>query len=98
MWTSINHLSSGHCAIENPVMKRLPIYLCLLFVVALPAAHAAELKTLRYALEIAEPGFDPAEISDLYSRYIADNIFEAPSRYAYLAAPGTIETATADGM
>src|ERR1700677_3284710 len=79
-------------------MKRLRMFLGLLLAIALPAAHAAELKTLRYALEIAETGFDPAEISDLYSRYIADNIFEAPYRYAYLAAPGTIKTATADGM
>jgi ABC-type transport system substrate-binding protein len=79
-------------------MKRLPILLCLLCAAALPTARAAKLKTLRYALEIAETGFDPAEISDLYSRGIADDIFDAPYRYAYLAAPGTVEPSTADGM
>jgi ABC-type transport system substrate-binding protein len=79
-------------------MKRLQIFLCLLLAVALPAAHGAELKTLRYALEIAETGFDPVELTDLYSRAIADNIFDAPYRFAYLAAPGTVEPSSADGM
>jgi len=79
-------------------MKRLQMFLGLLLAIALPTAHAAELKTLRYALEIAETGFDPAEINDLYSRSITENIFDAPLRYAYLAAPGTIEPNTADGM
>ena len=80
-------------------MNRLRTLLGLLLAVALPAAHGAEPeKTLRYALEIAETGFDPAEISDLYSRSIAENIFDAPLRYVYLAAPGTLEPNTADGM
>ncbi|HTV77175.1 MAG TPA: ABC transporter substrate-binding protein [Steroidobacteraceae bacterium] len=78
-------------------MNRLRIVLCLLCCV-LPAAQGAELKVLRYALEAGETGFDPAEITDLYSRMIARNIFDSPLRYAYLAAPGTIEPATADGM
>jgi ABC-type transport system substrate-binding protein len=83
-------------------MNRLRILLCLLLTVALAeslaAARGAEPKTLRYALEIAETGFDPAEISDLYSRDIAANIFDAPLRFAYLAVPGTLEPSTADGM
>jgi ABC-type transport system substrate-binding protein len=79
-------------------MKRLQVFLCLWLAVGFSAAHGAEPKTLRYALEIAETGFDPAEIIDLYSRSIAQNIFDAPLRFAYLAAPGTLETATADGM
>jgi ABC-type transport system substrate-binding protein len=79
-------------------MSRLRILLYLLAAVGLPAAHGGEPKILRYAFEIAETGFDPAEISDLYSRSIAGNIFDAPLRFAYLAAPGTLEPATADGM
>jgi len=94
----------------GPAMNRLRILLCLLLAVALPtahsatrgatpaAAHAATPKTLRYAFEIAETGFDPVEISDGYSRTITANIFDAPLRYAYLATPGTLEPATADGM
>ena len=83
-------------------MNRLRILPCLLLAVALagPAATAqgAQRKVLRYALEIAETGFDPVEISDFYSRDVTGNIFDAPLRYAYLAAPGTVEPATADGM
>jgi ABC-type transport system substrate-binding protein len=79
-------------------MNRLHILLCLLLAVALPSAQCAEPKTLRYAFESAETGFDPAQISDDYSRSIAANIFDAPLRYAYLAAPGTLEPSTADGM
>jgi ABC-type transport system substrate-binding protein len=59
---------------------------------------SAEPKTLRYAFEIAETGFDPVEISDAYSRAITTNIFDTPLRFAYLAAPGTIEPSSADGM
>jgi ABC-type transport system substrate-binding protein len=79
-------------------MNRLRILLCSLLAIALPAAHGAERKILRYAMEIAETGFDPGEISDLYSRDVTTNIFDAPLRFAYLAAPGTIIPATADGM
>lgn len=53
-------------------------------------AHAEEKKVLRYAFEIAETGFDPVQLSDLYSRIIANQIFDAPLRYAYLAKPGTL--------
>ena len=35
-------------------------------------------KTLRYAFPIAETGFDPAQITDLYSRTVAASIFDAP--------------------
>jgi ABC-type transport system substrate-binding protein len=65
---------------------------------AAAVAPGAELKTLRYAFEIAETGFDPVEISDAYSRAITTNIFDTPLRFAYLAAPGTLEPSSADGM
>lgn len=60
-----------------------------------PAVAAQPLKTLRYAFPIAETGFDPAQISDLYSRVIAGNIFEAPLSYDYLARPAKLIPATA---
>jgi ABC-type transport system substrate-binding protein len=82
----------------GPAMNRLQILLCLLLAAALPAASGAAPKILRYAFESAETGFDPAELSDLYSRDIASNIFDAPLRFAYLAAPGTLEPSTADRM
>ncbi|HJV59408.1 MAG TPA: ABC transporter substrate-binding protein [Albitalea sp.] len=44
-------------------------------------------KVLRYAFRVAETGFDPAQISDLYSRTIADGIFDAPLQFEFLARP-----------
>jgi len=62
---------------------------------AAPPASAP--KVLRYAIQIAESGFDPAQISDLYSRMVTANIFEAPLTYDYLARPARLvpQTATA---
>ena len=44
-------------------------------------------KVLRYAFRVAETGFDPAQVSDLYSRTILANILEAPLQYEFLARP-----------
>ncbi|MCV2362522.1 ABC transporter substrate-binding protein [Paucibacter sp. DJ1R-11] len=59
------------------------------------AATEPPAKVLRYAFRIAETGFDPAQISDLYSRIVAAGIFEAPLQYEYLARPLRLRTATA---
>lgn len=55
-------------------------------------------KVLRYAFEVAETGFDPASINDLYSRIVTSHIFESPYGYDYLARPYEIRPATAEGM
>lgn len=47
-------------------------------------------KVLRYAFEIAETGFDPAQLSDAYSRTITASIFDALYDYDYLARPAKI--------
>ncbi len=61
------------------------------------AATAADAppKVLRYAFPIAESGFDPAQISDLYSRIVVANLFEAPLTYDFLARPVKLRPATA---
>src|SRR5438067_1478200 len=51
------------------------------------APPAAAEKVLRYAFEIAETGFDPAQINDVYSSYIIAHIFDPPYRLEYLARP-----------
>jgi ABC-type transport system substrate-binding protein len=61
------------------------------------AASNGEKKTLRYAFQIAETGFDPAQVSDLYSRIVTSNIFEAPLRYDYLSQT-TLRLGTAAAM
>ena len=55
-------------------------------------------KVLRYAMEVAETGFDPAQVPDAYSREIIDNIFEPPLRYDLLARPLKLRVATAAAL
>jgi ABC-type transport system substrate-binding protein len=55
-------------------------------------------KTLRYAFPIAETGFDPAQITDLYSRTVAASIFEAPLEFEFLARPVRMRPNTAAAM
>ena len=59
---------------------------------------AAPKKVLRYAFRVAETGFDPAQISDLYSRTVTPHIFEALYQYDPLARPAQVRPLTADGM
>jgi ABC-type transport system substrate-binding protein len=53
---------------------------------------------LRYAFPVAETGFDPPQLSDLYSRIITANIFDALYGYDYLARPAKVKPVLADGM
>ena len=62
-----------------------------------PAAAAAK-KVLKLAFRGAETSFDPAKISDLYSRVITGTIFEAPYGYDHLARPVKVIPVLADGM
>jgi ABC-type transport system substrate-binding protein len=55
-------------------------------------------KVLRYSFRVAETGFDPAQISDRYSKAVAGGIFEAPLEFAYLARPYAMRPATAEAM
>jgi ABC-type transport system substrate-binding protein len=53
-------------------------------------------KTLKYAFEVAETGFDPANISDLYSRIVAASVFESLYTWDFLARPAKIVPALAE--
>ncbi|MBC5764333.1 ABC transporter substrate-binding protein [Ramlibacter albus] len=78
-------------------MRRLLfIAICALAFIA-PAAHAQE-KVLRYAFPIAETGFDPPQLSDLYSRIITANIFDALYGYDYLARPAKVRPVLAEAL
>ena len=65
---------------------------------AMPDQAAQPLKVLRYAFPIAETNFDPAQISDLYSRTVAVGFFEAPLEFEFLARPVRMRPATAAAM
>ncbi|MCC9596713.1 MULTISPECIES: ABC transporter substrate-binding protein [unclassified Rubrivivax] len=85
-------------------MKRLvrsaALAACLLAtaVAAVAQTPAAAPKTLRYAFPIAETSFDPAAITDLYSRTVVSGIFEAPLEFAFLARPVRMRPNTAAAM
>jgi ABC-type transport system substrate-binding protein len=70
-------------------MRRLLLLIC--FVGFALGASAQSPKVLRYAFSFAETGFDPAQISDLNSRIVASNIFDAPLTFDYLARPAKLK-------
>jgi ABC-type transport system substrate-binding protein len=51
---------------------------------------SAGAKVFRYAFPIAETGFDPAQLSDLYSGTLIGQIFDTPYEYDFLARPSKI--------
>jgi ABC-type transport system substrate-binding protein len=66
---------------------------------AQPSAPAPQSeKVFRYSFPIAETGFDPAQISDLYSATVLANILESPYEYDYLARPARIRPNLAEAM
>ncbi|PZP30157.1 MAG: bicyclomycin resistance protein [Roseateles depolymerans] len=82
-------------------MKFLPpltaVLLACTLTIAAPVAHAAD-KVLRYAFKIAETGFDPAQITDSYSKTVAGGIFDAPLEYDFGARPFRLRPATVREM
>ncbi len=63
-----------------------------------PAAAQAGRRVFRWAFNAAETGFDPAQVSDLYSNYVISNIIESPLQYDYLARPAELRPRTAAAM
>jgi ABC-type transport system substrate-binding protein len=83
------HLNSALLLLGSLVQLALPIN---------AQAADAPKKVLRYAFRVAEAGFDPAQINDLYSRTITPHIFEALYQYDPLARPVKVRPLTANGM
>ena len=61
-------------------------------------AQPSEKKIVRYAFPIAETSFDPAYISDLYSRTVCAGIFDAPLEFALMARPVQMRLNTCAAM
>ena len=59
---------------------------------------AADANILRVLFESAETGFDPAQVSDLYSNRVNAHIFEALLGYDPLAIPVRVVPSTAEAM
>ena len=65
-----------------------------------PAQQAAAQppKVLRYAFRVAETSFDPAYVTDYYSRIVISGMFDALLQYEYLASPVRMRPNTAAAM
>jgi ABC-type transport system substrate-binding protein len=61
-------------------------------------ADGGERKVLKVLFSSAETTFDPARVSDLYSRCVTTHIFEALYTFDYLARPSKLIPVLADGM
>ena len=62
-------------------------------------ASAADLsKVYRIVFPVAESGFDPARVSDLYSNTVNEAIFERLLTYDYLASPAKLVPMVAEAM
>ena len=66
--------------------------------VAVSAFGADPSKVLRIAFPVAETGFDPVRVSDLYSNTVNEAIFERLLTYDYLARPAKIVPFTAEAL
>jgi ABC-type transport system substrate-binding protein len=65
---------------------------------AAPAKDTGGKKVLRVLFSSAETSFDPARVSDLYSRAVTAHIFESLYSYDHLARPPKIKPLTAAGL
>lgn len=72
--------------------------LALVSLQALPQQPQQPPKVLRYAFNVAETGFDPARIVDLYSRIVTAHLFDHLYTYDHLARPAKFKPALAEGM
>src|SRR5687767_5375551 len=72
-------------------LARAAILACVLI-----APPAAAEKVLRYAFLVAETGFDPVQINDLYSSIILNHIYDPPLSYDYLSRPVKVKPNTAE--
>src|SRR6185503_7535420 len=79
-------------------MRLLLVLRAAILALVLIAPPAAAEKVLRYAFPVAETGFDPAQINDLYSSQIVAHIYDAPLKLEYLARPYKIRPNTAAAM
>jgi ABC-type transport system substrate-binding protein len=66
--------------------------------IAASAIAADPAKVLRIAFPVAETGFDPVRVSDLYSNIVNEAIFERLLTYDYLARPAKLVPMTAEAL
>jgi len=72
--------------------------LCLLAQAQVPAHAADPAKVVRHVFPVAETGFDPAGVQDLYSATVEQVLFETLLTYDYLARPSKLVPLTAEAL
>ena len=82
----------------RPYLTACAAAAALALAAATPARSQGPDKVFRYAFNVAETTFDPAEVSDLYSSTLMANIFDAPLAYDYLARPSKLIPNTLEAM
>src|ERR1700682_2231091 len=83
---------------ESPVTRFAKLAAAALAALGIAAPSWAGEKTFKYAFQIAETGFDPAELSDLYSSNLIANIFDTPLTYDFVARPSQVIPNTLEAM
>jgi oligopeptide transport system substrate-binding protein len=71
---------------------------CILGLTTSPTPAADMNKVIRHVFPVAETGFDPHAIDDLYSGTVVQAIFETLLTYDYLARPAKLIPLTAEAM
>ena len=91
----------------NVLNKKMPLWckgllsgslLISISVSVLAQSPADPHKILRYVFPVAETGFDPAGVHDLYSAHVNGSIFETLFTYDYLASPAKLVPRTATAL
>ncbi len=70
----------------------------VVLLLAASALAADPAKVLRISFPVAETGFDPVRVSDLYSNIVNEAIFERLLTYDYLARPAKLVPMTAESL
>lgn len=91
---------SNRPSVRHIVVRRVVCFVAalLLFLPALPAAAADPNKVVRHVFPVAETGFDPQAIHDLYSGTVVQAIFETLLTYDYLARPSKLVPMAAEAL
>ena len=84
---------------RSSLLRALAAGLALVAGAALAQAPVPQApKVLRYAFRVAETSFDPAYVTDYYSRIVVSGMFDALLQYEYLASPARMRPNTAAAM
>ncbi|HEY8877694.1 MAG TPA: ABC transporter substrate-binding protein [Roseateles sp.] len=79
-------------------MKLFVSLLTGLMLIGVAHGASAETKVLHFAFKSAETGFDPAQITDTYSKAVVAGILDAPLEYDFGARPFKLRPATLTEM